>query len=93
MRTRTVSATAAKLQFGSLMISVKSGTPVIIEKNAQPEIVWISIDDYEDFLELKDEKFQKSIEKGAKEVKKGKYGTINTLHKIHRKTIAEEAIQ
>ena len=73
------------------MMKVKEGKTVIIEKNEQPEIVWISIDDYEDFLELKDVKFQKEMEKSKKDMKKGKYGTIENLYELHKKTIIKEA--
>ena len=87
----TVSATKAKLQFGSLMGKVQKGRPVIIKKNDEPAIVWISLDDYEDFLEVNDKKFQKSIEKGYREIKNGKFKTLDDLYKTHRKTIEREA--
>lgn len=86
-----ISATEAKLKFGSIMAKVKKGTPFIIEKNEIPEIVWISIDDFEDFLEIKDEKFQKGIEKEYKEMKKGKFGTLGKLYENHKQTIKKEA--
>jgi prevent-host-death family protein len=91
MKTHKLSATQAKLQFGSLLLKVKNGTPVIIEKNNHPEIVCISVDDYEDFLEIKDEKLQKSIEKGKKEIEKGEFYTLDDLYEAHRKTIKKEA--
>lgn len=87
----TVSATQAKLSFGEMMAKAKSGTPIIIEKNSEPEIVWISVDDYEDFLEIKDKKLQKEIVKSSKEMKKGKSGTLDTLYDIHRKSIERES--
>jgi prevent-host-death family protein len=86
-----ISATQAKLQFGSVLLKAKQGTPIIVEKNNQPEMVCISIDDYEDFLEIKDEKFQKNLEKSNKEMKKGKFGNLNNLYKIHRNTIIKES--
>lgn len=88
-----ISATKAKHSFGSMMEKVKNGNPLIIEKNSKPEIVWISLDDYEDFLELKDAKFQKAIEKDFEAMKKGKFGNLDNLHKIHRDTILSEARQ
>lgn len=87
----TVSATKAKHNFGAMIAKVKKGTPIIIEKNNNPEVVWISIDDYEDFLELKDKNFQKSIAAAKKEIKKGNFGTLDSLYKIHRKTIIRES--
>jgi prevent-host-death family protein len=87
----TVSATKAKLKFGALMVKVQKGQPVIIEKNDEPAMVWISLDDYEDFLEVNDKKFQKSIEKSAREIKAGKYSTLDDLYEIHKKAIAREA--
>lgn len=86
----TVSATKAKLQFGSLMDKVQKGRPVIIEKNDEPAMVWISLDDYEDFLEVNDKKFQKSIEKGYREIKSGKFKTLDDLYATHRKTLENE---
>lgn len=86
-----ISATKAKLKFGSIMIKVKNGQPVIVEKNNDPQMVWISIDDYEDFLELKDVKFQKGIEKEYQAIKKGKFGTLEKLYTLHKKTIEREA--
>lgn len=86
----TVSATKAKLQFGSLMNKVQKGRPVIIEKNDEPAMVWISLDDYEDFLEVNDKKFQKSIEKSYREIKKGKFKTLDDLYATHRKTLENE---
>ena len=91
MAPKTVSATEAKHNFGAVMLRVKEGSPVIIEKNSNPEIVWISIDDYEDFLELKDKSFQKTLVKGKKEIKKGKFGTLDSLYAVHRKTIMRES--
>ena len=88
-----LSATQAKLQFGAVILKVRGGTPVIIEKNSEPEMVCISIDDYEDFLEIRDAKFQKSIEKGGKEISDGEHGTLDDLYDIHRQTISKEARQ
>lgn len=86
-----ISATLAKLQFGSVLSKVKEGNPFIIQKNNKPEVVLISIDDYEDFLELKDKKFQSKIEAGYQEIKKGKAGNMAKLYKIHQATIIKEA--
>lgn len=86
-----LSATQAKLQFGKVITKVQEGTPIIVEKNSQPEMVCISIDDYEDFLEIKDEKFQKEMGSASKAMKKGEFGTLDDLYEIHRKTIAKEA--
>ena len=91
MAPAVISATKAKHSFGKLMSKVKEGSPLIIEKNDTPQIVWISIDDYEDFLELKDSKFQKSLARSRKEIEKGKSGTLDSLYAIHRKTIEKEA--
>ena len=87
----TVSATEAKLHFGSIMDKVRGGNPVIIEKNSLPEMVWISIDDYEDFLEIKNDAFQKALKKDHADIKKGKFGTLDDLYDLHRKTIIKEA--
>lgn len=86
-----LSATQAKLQFGALMVKVKEGTPIVIEKNNKPEVVCISMDDYEDFLELKDQDFQKDLEKGKREIEKGEFRSLDDLYDVHRKTIAKEA--
>lgn len=86
-----ITATTAKVQFGATMEKAKNGRPVIIEKNNMPQVVMISIEDYEDFLEMKDEKFQQTIEKSSKEIKADKSGTLDGLYKIHRKTIVKEA--
>ena len=91
MSTTTISATLAKLQFGSILAKVKEGNPYIIEKNNKPEVVLISVDDYEDFLELKDKKFQNKIVAGYKEIQKGKAGNMAKLYKIHQATIIKEA--
>jgi prevent-host-death family protein len=91
MTPKTISATEAKLRFGALMGEVKDGTPVIIERNATPEIVWISIDDFEDYLETKDDAFQKTIKQAHKQIKNKKGGNLDNLYKIHRQTIAKEA--
>lgn len=86
-----MSATDAKVKFGGVLNKVKAGTPVIVEKNKEPMIVCISIDDYEDFLEINDKTFQNSIKKGAEEIKNKEFGTLDDLYEIHRKTIAKEA--
>jgi PHD/YefM family antitoxin component YafN of YafNO toxin-antitoxin module len=86
----TMSATDAKVQFGKVIVKVKKGQTIIIEKNKKAEMVCISIDDYEDFLEIKDEKFQKNIKKSKIEIEKGGFGTMDDLYAIHRKTIAKE---
>ncbi len=88
-----LTATQAKLQFGAVITKVKNGTPIIVEKNNQPEMVCLSIDDYEDFLEVRDKKFQKGIEKNSKEMSRGQFGTLDNLYEIHRKTISKEAKQ
>ena len=91
MTHKTVTATDAKLQFGALAAKVKKGTPIIVEKNKEIQMVWISIDDYEDFLEVRDSHFQKNLEKECRQMRKGRHGTLDTLYKIHRDTIAKEA--
>lgn len=87
----TLSASEAKLRFGETMKKVKEGHPVIIRKNSSPQMVWISMDDYEDFLEIKDAAFQKSLKKASTEIKKGNYGTLDDLYDLHRKTIVKES--
>ena len=47
-----LTATQAKLQFGAVITKVKNGTPIIVEKNNQPEMVCLSIDDYEDLIDV-----------------------------------------
>ncbi|MBU1019161.1 MAG: type II toxin-antitoxin system Phd/YefM family antitoxin [Patescibacteria group bacterium] len=84
-----LSATQAKLQFGAVLTEVKGGTPIVVEKNGQPEMVCISIDDYEDFLEVRDKKFQEGIDKS----KRGKFSSLDSLYEIHKKTITKEAKQ
>lgn len=91
MSSRTISATDAKLKFGTLAVFVKNGGQVIVEKNSEPQMAWISIDDYEDFLELKDVDFQKKIIKAKKEIEGGNFGTMNDLYAAHRKTIIKES--
>lgn len=91
MSSRTISATDAKLKFGTLAMFVKKGGQIIIEKNNEPQMAWISIDDYEDFLELKDGGFQKEIQKAKKEIKNGDFGTMEDLYAAHRETIIKES--
>ena len=91
----TVSATQAKLQFGAMMRRVKRGRQVIIQNNKTSDpydaVVMISLDDFEDFLEVNNPRIQKEIEKSYREMKKGKYGTLDDLYAIHRKTIERKA--
>lgn len=84
--TSFISATQAKLQFGNVLERVKNGEKIIIEKNNIPEVVLIPLDEYEDFLEVKDLKFQTTIKKGLKKIKKGEKGTLDDLYRIHRQT-------
>lgn len=86
-----ISATEAKVKFGTVLIKVKAGTPVIVQKNNQPEMVCISIEDYEDFLELKDQDFQKALEADKRAIDDGDFGTVEGLYALHRKTITREA--
>ena len=48
----------------------------VITENRQPAAVLMSLNDYDDFMEERDEKFQKSIEKAALEIKVGKGLTL-----------------
>ena len=91
MSSRTISATDAKLKFGTLSVFVKKGGQVIIEKNNEPQMAWISIDDYEDFLELKDPVFQKKLKSEKKEMQKGDFGSMDDLYAAHRQTIIKES--
>lgn len=86
-----MSATEAKVKFGKVLVNVKAGRPVVVEKNNEPEMVCISIDDYEDFLEINDDEFQKGIVKAAKEVREGNFGTLDDLYEIHKETIKKES--
>lgn len=86
-----LTATQAKLQFGAVISKVQEGITVIVEKNNNPEMVCLSIDDYEDFLEIKDGKFQKGLKKANKEITKGQFGSIDDLYEIHKKTILKES--
>lgn len=88
-----MSATEAKVNFGTVLGKVKAGTPVIVQKNDQPEMVCISIEDYEDFLELKDQDFQKTLKNDKKAMDAGKFGGVDDLYALHRKTITREARQ
>lgn len=87
----TMSASDAKLNFGAVLLKVGRGIPVIVEKNAEPAMVCISMDEYEDYLELNDKEFQKSIEKSHKEIESGNYLTLDDLYETHRKTIEKTA--
>ncbi|MDP4008212.1 MAG: type II toxin-antitoxin system prevent-host-death family antitoxin [Candidatus Peregrinibacteria bacterium] len=91
MNAITMSASQAKLKFGAMILTVQSGTPIIVEKNDEPAIVCISIDDYEDYLELNDKEFQKSIGRSKREIERGEYYTMDDLYDIHKKTIRKEA--
>lgn len=86
-----MSATKAKLQFGSLSNKIKAGRPIVIEKNKHPQFVLISLDDYEDYLELEDAEFQGEIETQQLEIKKGNFGSLDDLYAIHQETIRKEA--
>ena len=91
MATIKISATEAKLRFGSLIEKVKGGTPIIIQKNNDPQIVLISLDEYEDFLEQNDQQFQKEIQESKNQIISGNFGTLDDLYKIHQETIRKEA--
>lgn len=47
-------------------------------------MIYTSTDDYEDFLETKDKKLRKDIEKANQEIKKGQFGTLDDLYRIHK---------
>lgn len=93
MNSIKMSSTQAKLQFGSLSNKLKAGKSIIVEINNNPQFVLISLDDYEDYLELEDRKFQQDIEKQKQEIPKGNFGNINDLYTIHQETIRKEAEQ
>ncbi len=89
--TASMSATDAKVNFGKLLESVEQGQPVMIFKNDKPTVVCISLDDYEDYLEINDKIFNKGLEKSKKEISTGKYLGIEALYDVHRETIKKEA--
>ena len=91
----TVSATQAKLKFGALMEKVKKGRQVIIENNKTTDpydaVVMISLDDFEDFLEVHNPRIQKEIAESCQEIRNGKFGTLDDLYALHRKKLEQEA--
>ena len=69
----TITAQRAQTQFGSLLRQASlMKRSFVITENRQPTAILMSLDDYDDFMEGRDEKFQKSIEKAALEIKSGK---------------------
>lgn len=86
-----MSASDAKLNFGAVLQKVGKGTPVIVKKNEEPAMVCISMDEYEDYLEINDKAFRKNLEKSKMEMEKGEYCTMDDLYKIHRETMRKEA--
>lgn len=51
----------------------------VIEKNGDPKAVIMSIDEYEDYLETHDEKFQQEVRESTEEYRAGKARPIEAL--------------
>ena len=87
-----VTSTQAKTRFGEYLEKIqKKDQTFVISKNGVKVGAMIPIDDYEDYLEVKDEKFENGLKKTKKDMEKGEKFGIEVLYEAHKKKIKEEA--
>jgi len=78
-----------------MMKKVRRGRRVIIKDNRTSDpydsVVMISLDEFEDFFEVRNPRIQKEIQDSYEEIKSGKFGTLDDLYALHRKKLEQEA--
>ena len=77
---RTLPMTKARINLGAIVKQVRTNKDyIVLEKDGIPVAALMDIDEFEDYLELRDPEVKKHIEKSRKEYEAGKHRSADKL--------------
>ena len=86
---RFINAFTARTHLGRLIRQVsEKGETYVLTKKGKPKIVLVSVEEYEDLLEIlaeeRDRSFQRALKESAAQVKRGEVSSVAALRAIYR---------
>jgi len=86
---RFINAFTARTHLGRLIRQVsEKGETYVLTKKGKPKIVLVSVEEYEDLLEIlaeeRDRNFRKALKESAAQVKRGEVSSVAALRAIYR---------
>ena len=84
-----INAFTARTHLGRLIKQVsEKGETYVLTKKGKPKIVLVSVEEYEDLLEIlaaeRDRNFRKALKESAAQVKRGEVSSVAALRAIYR---------
>jgi len=87
---KTIDAFTTRTHLGQVMKLVVQGERFIVTKKGKPQMVLMSVDDFEDLLEVaaerQDKEFQKALKESARQYKRGEISSLDALRTIYAGT-------
>lgn len=86
---KTINAFTARTHLGRLIRQIsEKGETYILTKKGRPKVVLVSVEEYEDLLEIlaeeRDREFQKALRESAAQIKRGEVSSLAALRAIYR---------
>ena len=84
-----INAFTARTHLGRLIRQVsEKGETYVLTKKGKPKIVLVSVEEYEDLLEIlaeeRDREFRRALKESAAQVKRGEVSSVAALRAIYR---------
>lgn len=88
---KTVNAFTARTHLGQLIKRVsEAGETFVLTKKGRPKVVILSIEEYEDLLEVaaeqRDKALQRALQESARQYKRGEVSSLDALRAIYAGT-------
>ncbi len=84
---KTINAFTARTHFGQVIKLVVQGGRFIVTKKGRPQMVLLSVDDFEDLLEIaaerQDKELQRALKESARQYKRGEVSSLDALRTIY----------
>jgi len=83
---KTIDAFTTRTHLGQVIKRVTEGERFIVTKKGKPQMVLLSVDDFEDLLEIvaerQDKELQKALRESARQYKRGEVSSLDALQTI-----------
>jgi len=87
---KTIDAFTTRTHLGQVIKRVTEGERFIVTKKGKPQMVLLSVDDFEDLLEIvaerQDKELQKALRESARQYKRGEVSSLDALQTIYAST-------
>ncbi len=84
---KTIDAFTTRTHLGQVIKRVAEGERFIVTKKGKPQMVLMSIDDFEDLLEIaaerQDKELQRALKESARQYKRGEVSSLEALQTIY----------